>query len=238
MPVAGTPPSSGGCIPGATGELVKDLFIRNGMSAWWYPAQLCSCWGQLLGQNAESASPDPSCPICQGRGYLYPERNTVDGVMFTQLSHMTTWQPSGVGFEGGVLLTVPYLPKLVDMYDRLGFRDIVIPLDIPFEAPFHVSRGTDLLPYTPVKVFEVNYGPTLYQEGTDFTIQGRRVVWVNNSPPFGVVYQVRMSYHPIYTVIRELARLRNYGHGSWPRSYILEETPNLSDVVIDDAVHG
>lgn len=237
MPTPGYNPTSGGLLnPGKLGGLVQDMLARQGMSCWWYPASICSCWGDITGIDAESASPDPACPVCQGRGRLYSVRYTLDGILFTQLEHETTWGDSGYNFTGSVFLTVPYLPNLTKAYNGIGLWDIFVPLDISFEEPFTIQRGVDTLPHIPVQIFSVTYGTTTYNQGTDFRVEGTSIIWVGNTPPLGSVYQVSMSYHPFYHVIRSLAGLRNYAHLNWPKTWYLQEYPNLGDVVANAAV--
>lgn len=233
--MAETPTSGGLTNPRDLGGLVNDLFLRQGMSAWWYPMALCSCWGDFMGQGAMSAAPDPSCPICGGRGLVSTERVVVNHVLFTKMAHATIWTDAGVTFEGTAKLSVPRLPDTERMYGELAFRDVVIPLDFSYEAPFPVVRGRDRLPYTPVSVTSVTYGSTSYRQGTDFRADGRSILWVGNQPPQGATYLVRATYHPVYTLLHSLATLRNYAHLNWPRSYVLQELPNIGDLVIDDA---
>jgi hypothetical protein len=233
MPVAGGNVSSGPSSPAISHSLLNDLWLRNGMSAWWFPARICNCWSQFMQMNAESGSADPNCSSCLGKGYLYPDRYTVDGVLFSNMQRHTVWSEAGLTFAGRCLLSIADLPATRTMYDQLGYRDVVIPIDFTLEAPIQVQKGKDLLPYQPVEIFYVNYGSVAYNPGTDFQVQGRQIVWVGNQPPANSYYLVRFSFHPVYKVINALATLRNYAHERFPRSYELEEDPSLGDYVLN-----
>ena len=235
MPIPGGKVDSGLMSPAAVGSLTNSLFVRNGMAVWWWPAKACECWGEFMERTAESGGPDPNCPSCGGRGFQYPERLMAQGPIFTGMQHQTEWSEAGMTFTGGVVMTVPYidnLPTLTRLYNELGLRDIIVCTDFEFEAPFHVKRGVDVLPYRPTQVMEITWNGLPYRSGLEYVVSGRTVAWVGNKPPVDENYLVRMSYYPFYTVMESLAVLRNYANVQWPRKYLLEEDPNLSDIVV------
>ena len=235
MPVAGGRVGSGLLSPVSTPSLLNGIFIENGMAFALWPARACQCWSEMLGQPAQTGSPDPKCATCGGRGFVYNERITANGAMFTRMQHQTVWSEAGLTFTGGILMTVPYLPNLQTVYNELGFRDIVIPTGLLLESPVQVRRGVDKLPYAPTEVMEVSWNGAPFNPGTDYRITGQTILWVGNSPPADETYLVRMSYNPIYIVMDALATLRQYQDRRYPRQYLLEENPSLGDLLLQGA---
>lgn len=232
MPVAGGRVTSGLLSAAASPSLLEDIFVRNGMAFHYFPARACQCWSEMLGQQAESGSPDPDCTVCGGRGFLYDTMTDYNGAIFTKMQHETVWSEAGLTFTGGILMTVPYLSNLAAVYNGLGFRDIVVPTGLELESPIQVRRGVDKLPYVPTEVIEITWNGAPFNAGTDYRIQGQTVLWVGNSPPTDETYLVRMAYNPIYIVMNSLATLRQYQDRRYPRQYLLEEDPNLGDLLL------
>ena len=157
-----------------------------------YKMAPCPC-----GQNPGSPA-DLSCQACAGTGILYPVPPRRVLGLVSRLDLKTELVAMGLAQSGDLQVSTQPGALHLDPFD-LCF----VPWDVgvPMMGQL-VVRGTgaaDTLSYRAtlaegVWTVDATTGQiTTYQVDQDFTVAGRTVTWVGNSPPAGTQYTIRYS---------------------------------------------
>ena len=93
---------------------IIDLIERNGIPTKWERAYPCPCF------NVQSNQPDPSCPLCQGRGLIYRDPKYLQ-VMFQSNEKGAYSGPYGLEDLGTTMAT----PQITEngIENGISFRD-------------------------------------------------------------------------------------------------------------------
>jgi len=213
-------------------NLFNALFNDYGMSIRWYPARKCSCWGQIDQVQVASGAPDPNCPICNGIGRFYQVGYAFNNVVLDGMEDTAIWrEDTGVSYGGRIVMYVPYTAK--GLYVGGALDDLIMPESISLTIRNTATRGDDTLQEHPVSPVAVTWGLTTYTERIDYTVSGRNIQWISDTvgPPVGARYEATYQFHPWFSIVQGMATARNFANLNLPRSYILELTPSMGEVL-------
>ncbi len=157
----------------------------------WQKSALCSCLDQMTGQ------PDPTCPACNGTGFIYFDPYQIFGTAYA-IETNKTYIPLGQYTTGKIKITTRAQDH-VTYHDRLIFPDIVaIYSERVFNNPD--SNGYIHLHFDCVQMDSVHF---LTQEITDYEISDtdNKLLKINDSTILqGQGISVRYYFHPVYVV--------------------------------------
>lgn len=206
-------------------SLASSTIAANGMTAMWFQSSYCSCWGKEGRKNLRSSHAsqgNPACDVCGGGGYLYSPPVQVYPTLFSKVIQQVSYDAAGQNPGGLAKWLVPSQDQNgnpMDAFEEASINDIVVPLDILYQAMESVTKGEDALRRFPIQVSEVLYqgNPLQYRLNNNFVL-------VDLAP--GATYTVRYAYHPIYTIREEVGQARQFGGKNLPRTFhLLERAP-------------
>lgn len=174
----------------------------NGTRALVSFATLCPCW------NLDTGSRDPACKLCFPLGRLYdaPVEAWVHGPNRRIMRQVTA---EGSFDSAEVFFTLPSTMRAPD-----GTR-ILLPDALETVSDILCKGREDVIRFAQVVALEqavrvVRNPPTGHpyenelvplEDGVDFTLDGRTVVWPGGSPvPDGARYTLRLTVRPEYVV--------------------------------------
>lgn len=167
----------------------RKLTAENGEVVTHYPVLPCACRGSV-------GQPVPTCQVCGGSGRAYHAGRSVKGLVAGLNAHDRALLSSGLAMPGDMTFSPDVRPAIpIHDYDvvRLGYGQ-------PYEGDvlIRAASGPDRLAYEVAVVQAVEaHNPTtgvitIYTEGVDFTITGRRLSWLaGRGPATGAAYTVR-----------------------------------------------
>lgn len=187
----------------------------------WARAADCPC----TGINAQTTTPDPVCPSCNGLGWRYfrPNEYVVDEA---QLGPLDVLQQGILDKMRGVVIrglltgiaTSPDIFQVLGKWalgssmlsvrprNRLGYYDRIVQLDevTPFCEKHAVTEDSDFLP-TRYPIHSVNFLGSLAQEFTDDDVElledGTVRFKATKKPETGTVVSINYMHHPAWVVI-------------------------------------
>jgi hypothetical protein len=200
-------------------------FIHQGMTGLWFSASYCSCWGKRGKRSTlptHTAQGNPDCPICDGAGYLYAVPQTVYPTVFSKVIQQVSYDAGGQNPAGVAKWLVPEEDgngQPLEAFDQISINDLVVPLDIVYQASESVTKGEDVLRRFPITITDV-----IYQGQTLQYTYNNNIILVDLPP--GETYTVRYAYHPIYVIREEVGQARQFGGRNLPRTFhLLERAP-------------
>jgi hypothetical protein len=171
----------------------RRLTREHGEFVTLYRVMPCSC------KRNQEGHPDPTCKVCGGSGRAYSLGEQVKGLIAGLNSQDKTLMVSGVAMPGDMTFSPDVTPMIpIHDYDVLRLR-----YGQPYEGDVLVRGQDDEMNYVPHAVLNVErHDPasgvrSYYEEGIDFTISDRTIVWLaGKGPASGQSYSVK--YHAIY----------------------------------------
>ena len=151
-----------------------DLIRNHGYFLTHYRAIRCPCIDPATG------SPNPNHEICD-HGWQYFGQETIQGLI-TGISSERQFAESGGFWLGSMNLTV--MPNVrLSFHDRIVNQQSTMVYTELLEVNY--SSGTGLR-YNPVEIdYVVDLNGTPYTLGTNFTLSGKTLSWIQGSAPPG-----------------------------------------------------
>jgi len=167
--------------------LLMDIYA---MQLRYYAGRLCSC----VGENGGQPKVDCGCDL----GFYYDDPITIYGIR-TGFDYKFLNSPEGRIFDGGARFIIPKYYNGIEQpaYYRIMHGDII-------SIPNKYRRETEILrkgvrdtlyAFDVNRVFSVSRANKIYREGTDYIVNGRNIIWLNNGdkPKDGEYYSVEYS---------------------------------------------
>lgn len=163
--------------------------VRNeGERVRHFVGLLCPC-------HDDQGQPDPNCSLHELGGWFFPEENTITGLV-TAISSHKDWTEAGVTMPSDCVFS-PLTQDTVSEGDKIIFT-----WPLPFGQGDPLVRGAganEVLYYPAAKaIYCIDINRVKYVEGTDFTLNGRDVIWdwqgkpaPGKAPAQGVKYTIK-----------------------------------------------
>lgn len=208
-------------------NLMQQLFEDRGQNIGWERAQMCHCLhGGYLSETGVGQA-DPTCSDCQGYGWTYAAMQVFSQCLLTKITPELVFPKVMVAEQGEMVLTVP--PLINDggeyitnpLFEKISLFDRITILDIDMIERESVLRDEDKVFWNISSIVEVASGTTVYNENTDFKIDGQNIAWITAGPAANSRYSVTYKYNPQYVVMTQLEQPRRSFTEFLPSKYVL-----------------
>jgi hypothetical protein len=179
------------------------FLTRHAEQLSWYKGFLCPC-----GSARDAARANANCTLCHGAGTRYDAPKELLGIV-TDVTKQKTLLEAGIALPGDLLLGLsPFEKNLLSSNDLIEMSQWK--RGQPFEGEL-LERSpegpTDTLLYRAKEIFRCfsidpnTQTETVYQHGTDFTVSGAVVTWIDGRPQppaesiYSINYSAVVSYH-------------------------------------------
>lgn len=170
---------------------------KHGEKVNWFKGYLCPC-----GASGDAARANANCTFCNGTGTRYDAPKELIGIV-TGVQKEKSLLEAGIALPGDLLLGLgPFEKNLLSSNDLIEMSNWK--RGQPFEGEL-IQRSpegpTDTLLYRAKEIFRCfsidtnTQTETIYQNGTDFTVSGNVLTWIDgqSQPPAESIYSINYS---------------------------------------------
>lgn len=186
-------------------KAMRKFVTDRGLSALWERSWYCPC------RNPETLQPDPTCPICSGKGVAYDPAVKTDIAVQSQEKGIVSMD-LGL-YDSGTAIGTTYLNEAISYRDRITLPDVKIYQSMIFDVTKkRVTNGMYL--YYDVHTLNMVRGTIKGQhgvdliEGTDFTMDYDRNIFYPKEHLIGTNVSLNIETILRYIVIDLLKESR------------------------------